>query len=353
MLTNIAAIVFALGIIIFVHELGHFIAAKLSGVRVDRFSIGFPPHIFKKKSGETEYCLGVIPLGGYVKMAGMLDESMDEEIKGEPWEFTSKSVPKKVFIITAGVIMNFLLAAVLFGFVTLNVGIPEVSNTTRVEQVAPDYPAAQAGVKSGDEIVAVNGQQVDTWRDLTAAIHSKPDQEITVTWLSDGEQHEATLTTRAERQMVDGNLEEVGLIGIAPQTTYRNAGLFESIGAGFSQMWQWGKITVLSLKMLITGEESLRSIGGPVFIAKLVGESARSGFLDLLNLIAIISINIGFLNILPIPALDGGHLVIIFTEGIKGEPLSIRTRMVIQQIGMALLLALMIFVIFNDIARIL
>ncbi len=351
MLTNIAAIVFALGIIIFVHELGHFLAAKLSGVRVDRFSIGFPPHVLKKKKGETEYCVGIVPLGGYVKMAGMLDESMEEEIKGEPWEFATKSTPKKVFIISAGVIMNFLLAAVLFGFVTLNVGIPEVSDTTRVEHVADDYPADKAGMNPGDEIIAVNAQSVSTWQELTSVVHSKPNQEITVTWLSNGQEHQATLTTRVERQMVDGDLKEVGLIGIAPKTTYRDAGVFESAGAGVSQMWQWGKITVLSLKMLITGEESLQSIGGPVFIAKLVGESARSGFLDLLNLIAIISINIGFLNILPIPALDGGHLVIIFTEGIKGEPLSVRTRMVIQQIGMALLLALMIFVIFNDIAR--
>jgi len=353
MIITILAIVFALGIIIFVHELGHFTAAKLSGVRVDRFSIGFPPHVWKKQKGETEYCLGIVPLGGYVKMAGMLDESMDEELTGAPDEFASKSTPKKVFIITAGVIMNFLLAAVLFGIVTLNIGIPEVSNTTEVAQVVEEFPAAEAGMESGDTITEINGQSVDTWDELTSIIHSQPNQEITIAWMSNGEQHEATVVTRAERQLVDGDLREVGLIGIAPNSSYRDAGLFESVGAGFSQMWQWGKITVLSLKILVTGEESLRSVGGPVFIAQLVGESARNGFLDLLNLIAIISINIGFLNILPIPALDGGHLVIILTEGVRGKPLSVKTRMVIQQIGMVLLLTLMAFVVFNDIVRIL
>ncbi len=353
MLINIAAIIFALGLIIFVHELGHFLAAKLSGVKVHRFSIGFPPHFFKKKRGDTEYCLGAIPLGGYVKMAGMLDESMDEEIKGEPWEFASQSVPKKIFIITAGVIMNFLLAAVLFGFITFNVGIPEISDITVISQVVPDFPAREAGIQPGDKITAIDGTPVNSWQELTTLIHNHPNQKITVTWQSNGEEKLATLKTQAERQLVDGELKEVGLIGIAPQSSYREAGILESVGNGFSQMWQWGKITVLSLKMLITGEESLQSIGGPIFIAKLAGESARSGFLDLLSLIAIISINIGFLNILPIPALDGGHLVIILTEGVKGEPLSLRTRMIIQQIGMALILTLMIFVIFNDIVRLL
>lgn len=353
MLTNIVAIVFALGLIIFVHELGHFLAAKLSGVKVDRFSIGFPPHVLKKQWGETEYCLGIVPLGGYVKMAGMLDESMDQELKGEPWEFASQSTPKKMFIITAGVIMNFLLAAVIFSIITFKMGLPEVSDSTVVNQVIPDYPAAQAGMKAGDQIMEIDGQSVDSWKQLTQIIHGLPNKEITVTWKSDGTTEHTTLTTRSERQLIDGKLQEVGLMGIAPKMSYREAGVFESVGSGFSQMWQWGKITVISLKMLVTGQESVRSIGGPIFIAKLAGQEARNGFLDLLNLIAIISINIGLLNILPIPALDGGHLAIILVEGAKGKPLKMRTRLVIQQIGMVLLLTFMIFVIFNDIARLL
>lgn len=352
MLINILAIVFALGLIIFVHEFGHFSAAKLSGVKVNRFSIGFPPHILKKQMGETEYCLGIIPLGGYVKMAGMLDESLDQEIKGEPWEFASKSTPKKVFIIIAGVIMNFILAAVIFGIITLKIGLPVVSDSPVVNQIIPDYPAAKAGMNAGDKITAINGQSIDSWKQLTQIVHGLPNKQISVTWIDNGETMHASVTTRSERQLIDGKLKEVGLLGIAPKISYREAGIFESIGSGFSQMWQWGKITGLSLKMLVTGEESVRSIGGPIFIAKLAGQEARNGFLDLLNLIAIISINIGLLNILPIPALDGGQLAIILIEGAKGKPLKMKTRLVIQQIGMVLLLTFMIFVIFNDIARV-
>jgi len=353
MIINIAAIIFALGIIIFVHELGHFAAAKLSGVKVDRFSIGFPPHALKKQYGETEYALGIIPLGGYVKMAGMLDESMDEELTGASWEFASKSLPKKVFIITAGVLMNFLLAALLFGVITGLTGIPEVSESTVVQEVVPDYPAASAGISQGDRIVAVNGKKVESWEQLTEIIHNLPNTEISVTWVSDDKRQSATLTTQVDRQLVEGEIQEIGLIGIAPETTYRDAGILEAVGSGLSQTWWWGKVTVLSLKMLVTGEESLRSVGGPIFIAKLAGDSARSGFLDLLNLVAIISINIGFINILPVPALDGGHLSIILIEGVKGKPLSMKTRMIVQQVGMALLLTLMIFVIYNDIVRLL
>lgn len=353
MLTNIVAIIVALGLIILVHESGHYLAAKLSGVRVDRFSIGFPPHVLKQQWGETEYCLGIVPLGGYVKMAGMLDESMDEEIKGEPWEFQSKSFPKKVFIMSAGVIMNFILAAVIFSIITAHTGIPEASDSTVVQQVVPDYPAAEVGMTPGAEITAVNNTSVKTWEKLTKIIHSHPDAEISVTWMSNGEKKSATVTTKSEKQFIDGEFEQIGLIGIAPKVTYRDAGFFESIGSGVSQMWWWTKVTVLSLKMLVTGQESLKAIGGPIFIAKLAGDSARQGIMDLLNLIAIISINIGFLNILPVPALDGGHLMITSIEAVKGSPLKMRTRVIVQQIGMALLLTLMVFVIFNDISRLL
>lgn len=353
MLTNIVAIIVALGIIILVHELGHYLAAKLSGVRVERFSIGFPPHVLKKRWGETEYCLGIVPLGGYVKMAGMLDESMDEEIKGEPWEFQSQSLPKKILIMTAGVIMNFILAAVIFSVITANTGIPETSNTTVVQQVVPDYPAAEAGMKAGDQIISVNNTPVKSWEQLTKIIHSQPGAQITVSWTSNDQTKTATVTTKSEKQFIDGEFEQIGLIGIAPEMHYRDAGFFGSISSGVGQMWWWTKVTVISLKMLVTGQESIKSIGGPIFIAKLAGDSARHGILDLFNLIAIISINIGFLNILPIPALDGGHLLINIIEAIKGEPLKIKTRVIVQQIGMALLLTLMVFVIFNDIARLL
>ena len=352
MLTTILATGAVLGILIIVHELGHFLAAKISGVRVERFSLGFWPRLAGIKIGDTDYCISWIPLGGYVKLSGMIDESMDgDAIKGEPWEFMSKSPVQKIFIISAGVIMNIILAIIIFAILTFASGIGELDQTTVISSVTDDYPAAAAGMEAGDKIVSIDGIDINSWVELTDYIHSRPKVEIEVTWMRDELLYTENITTRSDMVPYEGELKNFGMIGIVPTVNVRDAGLIESIASGFTRTYFWGKYTLISLKMLISGEQSFKAIGGPIFIAQLAGQSARSGMDSLFQLIAILSINLAILNILPIPAFDGGHLVVILIEWVKHKPLSINIKMAIQQVGFALFLVLAALVIYNDLSR--
>ncbi|MCH8927950.1 MAG: RIP metalloprotease RseP [Candidatus Marinimicrobia bacterium] len=352
MLTTIIATGVVLGILILIHELGHFLAAKISGVRVERFSLGFPPRLAGIKIGDTDYCISSIPLGGYVKLSGMIDESMDEEnIKGEPWEFMSKSPLQKIFIISAGVIMNIILAIIIFAILTFASGIGEVDQTTVISSVRDDYPAGAAGMQAGDKILSIDGNEINSWDELTDYIHSRPDLEIEVAWLRDEAIYTEKITTRSDMVPVDGAIKELGMIGIGPTINVRDAGLMESIGSGFTRTYFWGKFTLLSIKMLVSGEQSFKAVGGPIFIAQLAGQSARAGMDSLFQLIAILSINLAILNILPIPAFDGGHLIVILIEWVKDRPLSIKIKMAIQQVGFALFLVMAALVIYNDLSR--
>jgi len=352
LLTTILATAAVLGILIIVHELGHFLAAKISKVRVERFSLGFWPRLAGIKIGDTDYCISWIPLGGYVKLSGMIDESMDEEkIKGEPWEFMSKTPVQKIFIISAGVIMNIILAIVIFAILTFSSGIGEVDQSTVITSVRDDYPAEAAGMEAGDQILSIDGNEINSWDELTDYIHSRPKVDIEVEWMRDEIIYTEKITTRADAVPVDGVLKTLGMIGIGPTVNVRDAGLMESITSGFTRTYFWGKFTLSSIKMLISGEQSFKAVGGPIFIAQLAGQSARSGMDSLFQLIAILSINLAILNILPIPAFDGGHLVVIMIEWAKRKPLSIKIKMAIQQVGFAFFLVLAALVIYNDLTR--
>lgn len=345
MLTTLLAFIFVLGLLIFVHELGHFVTAKMVGIRVERFSLGFPPRMVGKKIGDTDYCISWLPLGGYVKMAGMVDESMDTEIKGEPWEFQSKPVWQRIIVISAGSIMNVITAIVIYAAIVYFTGIGETVGTT-VGQLVPGKPAEQIGLQPGDKIVAVDNEPVSTWEDLTAIIHNKPGVEVTLKWQRDGQVFTKQVTPEPQPE------NNIGLIGIGPKIEYRQVGLLASLEHGAKTAYTFLALTFHHLKLIITGEESLKeSIGGPVIIAKLAGESARLGFQSLLLFTAFISLNLGFFNLLPFPVLDGGHLVMLLIEGVMRRPIPVKTKVVIQKIGMAFLLALMIFIIINDITR--
>lgn len=345
MLTNILSFIFVLGVLIFVHELGHFITAKLVGIRVERFSLGFPPRMVGFKYGDTDYCISWLPLGGYVKMAGMIDESLDETIKGEPWEFASKPVWQRVIVISAGSVMNILTAIVIYAGIVYFSGIGEPVGTT-VGEVLPDKPAAIIGLQAGDVITEVDGKPVSKWEELTQIIHAVPNQEITITWRR-GEQE---LSSKVIPELQKEN--HIGLIGIAPKIQVREAGFWEALDYGVTNSYTIIKLTVASLKKIVTGEESFRqSIGGPIIIYKLTTESAKRGMQTLLAFMAFISLNLGFFNMLPFPVLDGGHLVLLLIEGVMRKPLPVKTRIMIQKIGMAFLLALMIFILINDITR--
>ena len=348
MFITIIAALFVLGVLIFIHELGHFLAAKAVGIRVETFSLGFPPRAFGKKIGDTDYCVSWIPVGGYVKMTGMIDESMDTKIEGKPYEFMSKKTWQKLLTISAGVIMNFLLAIFIFAAGTFLMGLPEFS--PQVGKVSPDLPAAQAGMQVGDLILSIDGTAVSRWEDLTKIISSQPEKKL-IFKFKRGDAILEKEVTPIRSKLSDGR--EGGIIGIGiPQPVMRSAGFFESIANGFRLFGQYSALMGRSIKRMISGEESFRqSIGGPIAIIKAAGDSARSGFGTLMLLTAILSMNLGYINIFPFPALDGGHFFIILTEWVVRRPLPTRAKLIIQQVGMAILLMLMVFIIYNDFVR--
>jgi len=354
MLLTVLAVLIVIGGVVMAHELGHFVFAKLTGMRVEAFSIGFPPKIISKKIGETDYRLSAIPLGGYVKVAGVIDESMDTAgaESNEPWTFAAKNTWQKLLFISGGVIFNIIFAIVIFSGLTKHAGIYESDNQPIVANIIPDFPADSIGIRAGDRILAINGTNIDSWDNMTELIHNHPYDSIAVKWQSAGSIYEKKLKPFTNKVLKGSKLVEVGLIGISPAMNHRPAKFFESISSGAQNTWYWLKITIISLKMLITGQESLKNIGGPIFIAKLAGESAKSGFSAILGLMAIISVNLALINILPVPAFDGGHILIILIEAIKRRPLSINSKVRIQQVGLAIIVLLTVMVLFNDISRI-
>ncbi|MBN1558884.1 RIP metalloprotease RseP [candidate division KSB1 bacterium] len=342
--------IFTLGLLVLVHELGHFALAKLVGIRVERFSVGFPPRLFGKKIGDTDYCVSAVPIGGYVKMSGMIDESMDEgSIKGEPWEFMSKPLWARFLVIFAGPAFNILLAVVIYTGIIMISGIAVTADPIYavVGSVMPDTPAESIGLQTGDRITRVNGQPVEMWQDLIAIIHKMPEQEIQVEWERQGEAMSARVITLKDP------LQEIGLIGIGPVTTMEKVGVFKSFWYGTINTVDKTAMIFKSFGLLFSGKVAAKeALAGPIKIAEMTGQVAERGFIALLSFAAILSINLGLLNLLPIPVLDGGHIVLLSIEGITRRPISTKIKMAVQQVGMALLLALMVFVIINDVLRI-
>lgn len=352
MILTLLAFIIVLGVIIFVHELGHFIAAKLVGVRVETFSLGFPPKMVSRKIGQTEYVIAWVPLGGYVKMAGMVDESLeDKPLTGAPWEFMSKSFLQKLFVITAGVMMNFLLGVLVYFVLTWRVGVAEI-NQPIVGYVSPDLPAAEAGIEVGDRIIRIDGDSITTWQQLTDLIHPRAGDTLRIQWMRSDELLMAQVIPQKHEFTQGDSTFSMGLIGINPQPEFRKVGFFRSVGNGFQIT---GFIIVQSLKvvkMLIFGEASMNEIAGPVGIAQLSGQTIRSGITPFIELIAMVSVSIGLLNILPFPVLDGGHLIFIIVEAVTRRQIPSKIKLNIQKVGLALILAFFLLVTYHDILRI-
>ena len=356
-MVTILSTVFVLGILVFIHELGHFLAAKLSGIRVDTFSMGYPPRLIGKKIGDTDYCISAVPFGGYVKISGMVDESMDtEELKGDPqpWEFRSKPWINRFSVILAGPVMNLVLAYLIFVGGVFVYGIGEFSPEPVVGIVSEGEPAEAAGLAEGDRILSINDIQVSSWDEMSEIVHAAPEQAMTFTWMRDNQKmSQVIIPARKELPNAEGKTEEVGLIGIGPVLETRRAGFFEAFQRGGDNFIFLTNMIVDVVGKLVTGRESVKSLAGPVAIAKMAGESARSGFGNLVGFLAMLSLNLGILNLLPIPVLDGGHLLMLSVEGIARREVPLKVKMVIQQVFMVLLLGLMGFVIYNDILRVL
>jgi regulator of sigma E protease len=349
----VVSFIVVVGIIILVHEWGHFMAARAVGIRVDRFSIGFGPKIVAWQRGETEYRIAWVPLGGYVKMAGMIDESLDSPDDFDPADprlFMNKKGWQKVLVVSAGVIMNMVLAAMVLWGVYATRGVPTLPEGDQVGTVIDrpigGFPADKAGLKRGDKILSVDGVAVAKWEDLVSAIYERPGREVHVAFERDGQAQDVTLTTRSEKQK--GKPEPIGKIGIAPMFTYERMGVGQAFVYGWVATWSYLVQTASGIGKLVTHQASIKDMAGPIGIAKMTGDVARQGIPDLLQFLAIISVNIGFINILPIPALDGGHLVLVLIEGVSRRKLSTKVKIWVQQVGMILLLALIAVVVFND-----
>jgi len=373
---------------VMVHELGHFFAARSVGVRVDRFSIGFPPRFItitsvpggfefrlffyrKDQKGKiawgpvkswliskpgqegsgTEYCLAIIPLGGYVKMAGMIDESLDGTIEYKPDELISKPVWAQIWVMSAGVIMNILLAFVLFSGIAKYMGILELNDEPVIAQLVPEMPAEAAGLQVGDRIIALDNDIVEKWSDISKTIHAIPNTPILIKIQRGTLELDIAMTTKYQLAVVDGHVDTLGAIGIIQNYSYRPIGMAEAIKTGSIATVNGFGMIVMSITMLVSGEASISDLGGPILIAQIAGKSARAGWGSLLTFMAFLSCNLAFINFLPIPGLDGGHVFIILAESLLRRKFTIKTRMVIQQIGMALLLLLMVTVMINDILR--
>jgi regulator of sigma E protease len=386
-MTIIWATILILGVLITIHEFGHFIAARSVGIRVERFSIGIPPrfvsltsvddgwliHIFfyKRSDGRlkwqpvfekmiskpgrigssTEFVFALIPLGGYVKMAGIIDESMDTEINYEDDEFMSKPLWAKLWVMSAGVIMNTILAFAIFTAVGYNQGMPEVSDKPIVAELQADMPAQAAGIQPGDQIISIDGNPIKTWKDLTTTIHAQPNTDISLTVLRENVQIKMEITTSFMPVPRETGIDTLGAIGIIPEVLYREMTLGEAFNIGWLRTVGSFGMIIMSLKMLGSGAASMSDFGGPIMIAQLAGQTAEAGWIPFLTFMALISVNLAFINILPIPGLDGGHIMIHLIEGILRRPLSMKARIMIQQIGMIFLLMLMVTVVFNDISR--
>lgn len=451
-LSYLLPIALALGILVFVHELGHFLAAKLFGMRVEQFSIGFPPKVLSKKLGETEYRIGATPLGGYVKISGMIDESLDadySEREPEPWEFRSKPVWQRIVVITAGVIFNLLLAAAIFiglkfaygesyipadqvpsvyvedGSVAYKIGFRsgdkiqalngrpierfdevlglralvsdqaiftvvrdgQVTEITapkdlatlmqkeagngvfgagiygepyiRVLSVSSESPGSEAGLRNGDRILLLDGYPVRVSSELIRGIQASEGRDLKLTVSRDSEEGPAQMVLTVTPELGDEGyrigvgIATVDLLFSNPNILkHQPYGMGEAIVAGLSSAWESTVATVQSFRKIVAGSENVRdSVGGPVMIGKITKEALDRGWEQFWFLVAMLSITLAIINILPIPALDGGHLVFLIYEGIVRKEPSVKFRMAVQQIGMVMILGLMVFLIVNDILK--
>ncbi len=449
-------ILLALTILVFVHEMGHFLAAKFFGMKVDRFSVGFPPKVYGKQIGETEYCIGATPLGGYVKIAGMVDESLDkDQIESEPDErdFRAKPVWQRIVVITAGVIFNVILAFVIFFGLKLAYGetyypaenvesvyvadsslayrtgfrtgdrllavngapirrfsnvrminpfdfsrmtmdrmrVSVVRDGVRITLQAPEDLIAQLkdangivgisalppivgqveegshadslGLHTGDRIIAIGGRPVNFFGELTAAMVASHGP-ITVRW----HRPDSLLEDRSRGNVFEGEFIPTDTTEAAPVLGVTGAGepvlaqLFgrqherlgvgQALVSGVGATWTFTDATITAFGRMFTGQDDFtESVGGPVAIAKITKNAADAGAFAFWQIVAFLSITLAIINILPIPALDGGHLMFLIYEGITRREPSLKFRMAMQQVGMLLLLVFMVFVIFNDIVR--
>ncbi|KXZ39807.1 regulator of sigma E protease [Alkalithermobacter thermoalcaliphilus JW-YL-7 = DSM 7308] len=328
---NILVSFLVFGVIVFFHELGHFAIAKMVGVKVYEFAIGMGPKLFSYRGYETEYTIRALPLGGYVRMEG------EEESSDDPKSFSNKSVLERISIILAGPVMNFVLAVILFMIIFINTGIP----TTIVKDTIQNLPAQQAGIMPGDRIVEINNSKVKTWDDVVKEINFSEGKQINIKV----ERDKSLYTYIVKPVQEEGRI----IIGILPK---QERNILLSFKYSVYRVYYILSDMLNFLFRTITGKASATEVTGPVGILNLVGQAAQVGMLNVIYLASIISINLGLLNLLPIPALDGSRILFLIVEGIRGKKISPERENTVHLIGFALLMALTIFITYKDILRI-
>ena len=369
--------IFVLGILIFVHEFGHFIVAKFFNVKVEKFSLGFGPKLFGKQIGETEYLLSAFPLGGYVKMFGEggviegkaaaagedTEKSYDEE-SGEQLDdcqelteeekarsFAHKPPLTRIAIVMAGPLFNLVFAWLIF-IVLCMMGVPTV--TTRIGEVLTDKPAAKAGVLKGDLVTAINGKNVSRWEEVSRMIAAGKGQTVNLSVKRGSQEMQFAIIPepRISKNLFGESIQGHAIgIAAAGEVVTEHYGPLQAVVKGTTQTWKVIDLTFMSLVKLIQRVVPLDSVGGPIMIAKMAGETAQMGGSSFLAFMALLSVNLGVLNLLPVPVLDGGHLFFFFCELIFRRPVSQKVREYAQQIGLFLLLSLMVLAFYNDIVR--
>ncbi len=354
---------FVFTLVVFVHEMGHFLVARWNGVSVKVFSLGFGPELvgFTDRKG-TRWRLSAVPLGGYVKFLGDENaasaagrEAIDQLPESERSRtFLGKRVGQRAAIVAAGPLANFVLAIAIFTFMFAVVG-REVSPAI-VDAVRPDMPAAAAGIQAGDLIVAIDGRRIDAFTDFQRIVSVNADTLLTLTVERNGAEMDIAVTPRGEDTPDGlGNTYRRGLIGIEHitegRTELKRYPLFESLGRAVGETWFVIDTTLGYIGRLFTGRESLDQIGGPITVARVAEQAASMGFVTLLTMAALISISIGFLNLMPVPLLDGGHLTYYAFEAIRRKPLSDRVQEIGFRVGLVLILLLVVVALRNDLAR--
>lgn len=338
MLTFVAS-VFVFGLLIIFHELGHFIVAKMVGIKVKEFSLGFGPKIAGITGVETQYNIRLFPLGGFVSMAGMEPgEEIDEgdELRG----FNKKTIGQRIAVIFAGPFMNFLLAALLLALIFGFQGAPD---GVVVIDTLPDSPAMQGGIMPGDKILAINDQQIENQEELIGLISARPNQDIEITVLRNNVEQQLNIRT------IDEN--GAGKIGFVVGSGTRKLGLIQSLGRGLAFTGQVTLMILDFLSKMIFGQMPA-DFGGPVRIVSEIGKAASVGFLFLLQLAAFLSINLGLFNLFPIPALDGSRILFLLWEKLRGRPVDPLKENFIHLVGFGLLILLMVVITYNDILSI-
>lgn len=347
-MVTLIILILMLGILIFVHEFGHFIVAKKCGVHVDEFALGMGPIIFKfkRKNDPTLYSLRLLPIGGFCAMAGEVYEEREKKLKKDQY-MCNKKPYQKFLILVAGVTMNFILAIVLFFLQGLIWG--SENQLSYIGLVTENSAIEEAGISVGDRIISINGVKTNTWDKIQVALQLKTDKESYefVIKKEDGSTKKYNVTPKTETQE-DGTERKV--FGVGPGTEL-NKGVWASIKYAFIKIYSVFTSMALIIGKLFTGALGLNSLSGPVGMYSVVGQSAKLGIQNLLFLTAYLSVNLGFVNIIPFPAFDGGRILFVLIEKIKGSPVKPEVENWFHNIGFILLMILMLFITYQDIAR--